>query len=147
MEFVPNAEELAHVFSVATGPAFFLGAITALISIILGRLNSVVARIKEIDIGGDAGKLVPNNEILALDKRADALSMSLYLSLGGGVCTLALLAYMSFGEFFKLQQLYGAGLLFVVATFLVAGSLLMLALDVRRDLAHAVANHRKKIRP
>jgi hypothetical protein len=48
MEMAHSAEELGHIFSIATGPAFFLGAIAAFLSLILGRLNSVLARFKEI---------------------------------------------------------------------------------------------------
>ena len=73
----------------------------------------------------------------ALGKRADTLSRSIYLSLTGGICTLALLAYMSVGAFFKLSQLYGAGLLFLGATLLVAGSLFTFAMDVRMDINQA----------
>ena len=47
MEIGHSAEELGHIFSIATGPAFFLGAIAAFLSIMLGRLNSVLARFKE----------------------------------------------------------------------------------------------------
>ena len=35
MEFVHSAEELGHIFSIATEPAFFLGAIAAFLSLIL----------------------------------------------------------------------------------------------------------------
>ena len=88
MEIGHSAEELGHIFSIATGPAFFLGAIAAFLSLMLGRLNSVLARFKEI------GSL-------------------------------------------------GAGLLFLIANCLVAGSLVMFALDVRRDI-QIVPNSRRE---
>ena len=68
--------------------------------------------------------------------------MAIYLAVAGGICTLALLALMAFGAFFKIQQLYGAGLLFLIANCLVAGSLVMFALDVRRDI-QIVPNSRR----
>ena len=58
MEIGHSAEELGHIFSIATGPAFFLGAIAAFLSLILGRLNSVLARFKEI---GSRDKAYPVN--------------------------------------------------------------------------------------
>ena len=75
MDFVPNAEELAHVFSLATGPAFFLGAVTAMLAIVLGRLKSVLERMDEVDeheAFGDMASYV-KHEISALQKRTDTL--------------------------------------------------------------------------
>jgi indole-3-glycerol phosphate synthase len=53
MEYIKNAEDLAHVFSVATGPSFFLGAVAALLSVVLNRLNSVLARLDELTISDE----------------------------------------------------------------------------------------------
>ena len=124
MEIAPHsAEELGHIFSIATGPAFFLGAIAAFLSLILGRLNSVLARFKEIG-SLDGNRHVTSDqqgEVEHLQKRVSTLTKAIYLGVGGGVCTLALLALMAFGAFFKIQQLYGAGLLFLINEFLGSG--------------------------
>src|SRR6202044_3116177 len=53
MVYIKNAEDLAHVFSVATGPSFFLGAVAALLSVVLNRLNSVLARLDELTISDE----------------------------------------------------------------------------------------------
>jgi Protein of unknown function (DUF2721) len=136
MEIGHSAEELGHIFSIATGPAFFLGAIAAFLSLMLGRLNSVLARFKEIG-SRDGSRHVTSDqqdEVEHLQKRVSTLTKAIYIAVGGGVCTLALLALMGFGASFKIQQLYGGGLLFLIANCLVAGSLVMFALDVRRDI-------------
>ena len=97
-------------------------------------------RMKEIDEGEVTDNPDPsiNKEFLVLRKRADTLGRSVYLVLSGGVCTLALLAYMAVGAVFKIEKLYGAGLLFLASTCLVAGSMLMFAMDVRLDIAQRV---------
>ena len=146
MEFIKNAEGLAHVFSVATGPSFFLGAVAALLSVVLNRLNSVLARLDdltpsdEIPVAGSKR----DKDLDRLYKRADRLSNSIYLALGGGVSTLALLALLFVGAFFGIEHLYGAGMLFFLATCLVAGSLVIFATDVRLDLARYAPNRRNK---
>ena len=146
MEYIKNAEDLAHVFSVATGPSFFLGAVAALLSVVLNRLNSVLARLDELTItdeivvaGSKRGK-----DLDRLYKRADTLGKSIYLALGGGVSTLALLALLFVGAFFRIEHLYGAGMLFGIATCLVAASLVIFATDVRLDLARYVPNRQNK---
>ncbi|HKN29841.1 MAG TPA: DUF2721 domain-containing protein [Roseiarcus sp.] len=137
MNFVPNPEELAHVFSLATGPAFFLGAVTAMLAIVLGRLKAVLERIEDVD-ECDAPRNVDSSiksEILVLRKRTETLGKCIYLLLSGGVCVLALLAYMTLGAVFKIEKLYGAGPLFLAANFLVAASLFMFAMDVRMEMS------------
>jgi hypothetical protein len=67
-----------------------------------------------------------------------------FLALGGGVRTLALLALLFVGAFFRIEHLYGAGVLFGIATCLVAASLVIFATDVRLDLARYVPNRQNK---
>ena len=146
MEYIKNAEDLAHVFSVATGPSFFLGAVAALLSVVLNRLNSVLARLDELTISDEivvAGSK-RDKDLDRLYKRADTLGKSIYLALGGGVSTLALLALLFVGAFFRIEHLYGAGMLFGIATCLVAASLVIFATDVRLDLARYAPNRRNK---
>jgi hypothetical protein len=147
MVYIKNAEDLAHVFSVATGPSFFLGAVAAPLSVVLSRPNSVLARLDEFTVsdGIAVAGSKRNKDLDHLYKRADALSKSIYLALGGGVSTLALLALLFVGAFFRIQHLYGAGILFCIATCLVAGSLAIFAMDVRRDLARYVPDRRNKV--
>jgi len=146
MEYIKNAEGIAHVFSVATGPSFFLGAVAALLSVVLNRLNSVLASLDELTASDEiaVAGAKRNKDLDHLYKRADTLSKAIYLALGGGVSTLALLALLFVGAFYKFEHLYGAGLLFFTATCLVGGSLVVFAVDVRLDLARYVPNRRNK---
>ena len=85
-------------------------------------------------MAADTPLLTSKAKVEHLQKRLSTLTKAIYIAIGGGVCPLALLALMGFGAFYKIQQLYGAGLLFLIANCLVAGSLVMFALDVRRDI-------------
>src|SRR5271170_1257956 len=106
MEYIKNAEGIAHVFSVATGPSFFLGAVAALLSVVLNRLNSVLASLDELTIAEETAVASSKRDkhLDHLYKRADALSKSIYLALGGGVSTLALLALLFVGAFFRIRH-------------------------------------------
>ena len=143
---MPNAEDLAHVFSLLTGPAFFLGAVTAMLAIVLGRLKYVLERMDEVDERNASANKDSSieHEIVAYRKRMDTLGKCVYLFLSGGICVLALLAYMTVGAMFKIEKLYGAGLLFLTANLLVASSLFMFAVDVRLEMARTVQFHRNR---
>jgi hypothetical protein len=82
MDFVPSAEDLAHVFSLATGPAFFLGAVTAMLAIVLGRLKLVLESMDEVDKHDASGNVnsYTKHEISSLAK-TDRHSREMYLSL------------------------------------------------------------------
>jgi hypothetical protein len=79
-----------------------------------------------------------------LHKRTDVLGKCIYLLLLGGICVLALLAYMSVGAVFKIEKLYGAGLLFLAANVLVAGALFMFAMDVRMEMTRTLRLRRRR---
>lgn len=52
--FTLDPVQLSRVILEATGPAFVLGAVAGFVSILLGRLTSVVERIRHLnDIGDD----------------------------------------------------------------------------------------------
>ena len=49
MDLVPDAGQLAQVMSQATGPAFVLGAVAAFVAVLLGRMTSVLDRIRSLN--------------------------------------------------------------------------------------------------
>ena len=62
-----------------------------------------------------------------LRRRARLLSDGIILSLGGGVCATLLLAVLFASQFFGLKHIYGAGLLFFIATLLLGVALFRFA--------------------
>ena len=48
MDFVPDVRQLSQVMSQATAPAFVLGAVAGFVSILLGRMTTVLDRIRSL---------------------------------------------------------------------------------------------------
>jgi Protein of unknown function (DUF2721) len=139
MDLVPDAQQLSQVMSQATAPAFVLGAVAGFISILLGRMTTVVDRIRTVnEIADDDTKRAHlKSDIPRLRQRAKLLNSATHLALASGMCT-SLLLVIGFGSaFLKLQHEYGAGLLFVFAVGLLGGSLFRFAQEVRIGLSES----------
>ena len=137
MDFMPNTEELSKIFSEATAPAFLLGAVAGYVSILLGRIASVLERVRTIhDISEeDTERIRLRSDLPRLKRRADLLSRSTYLALCAGICTTSLLAVNFISAFLGLQHAPGAALLFLLAVVLLGSSLFRFAQEVRMGLS------------
>ncbi len=120
MELVPDIDRLTQIFSNAVAPSFFLGAVAAFVSLMMSRLAAVHADIKSTRANSDQVGA-------ALTRRARLLNDGIILSLGGGVCATLLLAALFASQFFGLKHVYGAGVLFFVATLLLGVALFRFA--------------------
>ena len=139
MELVPDIDRLTQIFSNAVAPSFFLGAVAAFVSLMMSRLAAVHADIKATKVHSDQdGAAVGNNSVPdLLTRRARLLNDGIILSLGGGVCATLLLAALFASQFFGLKHVYGAGILFFVATLLLGVALFRFAHEAwlaRREL-------------
>jgi hypothetical protein len=115
-----------EIFSNAVAPSFFLGAVAAFVSLMMSRLAE---RIKATRALPDQDRAVFGSSIALgpLRRRARLLSDGIILSLGGGVFATLLLAVLFASQFFGLKHVYGAGLLFFVATLLLGVALFRFA--------------------
>jgi len=122
--------------SQATAPAFVLGAVAGFVSILLGRMTTVLDRIRNLnEIADDDSRRAPlKSDIPRLRRRATLLNSATHLALASGMCT-SLLLVVGFGSaFLKLQHEYGAALLFLLAVALLGGSLFRFGQEVRIGL-------------
>ena len=103
----------------------FSCAVAAFVSLMSSRLAAVNELIK-------ATRALPDQDRVAvrsgtalgpLTRRARLLSGGIILSLGGGVCATLLLATLFASQFFGLRHVYGAGVLFFIATVLLGAAL------------------------
>jgi len=136
MDFVPDVGQLSQVMSQATAPAFVLGAVAGFVSILLGRMTTVLDRIRNLnEIADDDSRRAPlKSDIPRLRRRATLLNSATHLALASGMCT-SLLLVVGFGSaFLKLQHEYGAALLFLLAVALLGGSLFRFGQEVRIGL-------------
>ena len=117
-DFVPDAQQLAQIFSNAVAPTFFLGAVAAFITLMNSRLVAVIGRIQVLnDISDeDHVRVHLKADIDRLRLRAGYLVSGIHSALRGGVCATILLATMFITGFFGLKHAYGAGFLFIFAT-------------------------------
>ena len=137
--FVPDAERLTQIFSQAIAPTFFLGAVAAFVSLMASRLSAVVARLQTLNAITDDEHLRIHlkADIERLRRRARFLNSGILASLRGGLCATLLLAILFVSEFFGLKYAYGAGLLFVISTFLLGFALFRFAQEASISLTEA----------
>jgi len=139
MDIVPDQAQLSQVMAQATAPAFILGAVAGFISILLGRMTSVIDRIRNLNeiAEGDTVRGYLKSDIPRLRRRAQLLNSATHLALVSGMCT-ALLLVVGFGSaFFRVQHVYGAGILFFIAVILLGASLFRFGQEVRIGLSEA----------
>ena len=89
----PDTQQLAQVMSQATAPAFVLGAVAGFVSILLGRMTTIVDRISSLNEIGedDSVRAHLKSDIPRLQRRASLLNSAVRLALLSGMCTALLL--------------------------------------------------------
>ena len=134
--FVPDAERLARIFGTATAPTFFLGAVAAFASLMTMRMSAAMERVRELNAieEGDEKRAHLRRDLKRLLRRAELLKSGIFSSLVAGVCATLLLAILFGTEFFGLTYAYGAGLLFIIATFFLGVALVRFAQEVSISL-------------
>jgi hypothetical protein len=137
--YSPDAVQLSHVISEATAPAFVLGAVAGFVSILVGRLTSVIERIRHLnDIADDEHSRTHLKEDLPrLRRRAGLLNSATRFALASGVCTTLLLAVGFGSALLGLQHVYGAAILFFSAVIMLGVSLFRFGQEVRIGLSEA----------
>lgn len=139
IDFVPDIQRLTLIFSQATAPTFFLGAVAAFVSLMSSRLAAVVARIRALNTipEDDAGRGHLKRDVTRLRRKARLLNSGIIASLVSGLCATTLLAILFIVEFLGLKYAYGAGLLFIVATLSLGFGLFRFAQEALVGLADA----------
>ena len=135
----PDAIQLSHVICEATAPAFVLVAVAGFVSILVGRLTSVIERIRHLnDIADDEDSRAHlKSDLPRLRRRANLLNNAARLALASGVCTALLLAVGFGSALLRLQHVYGAAVLFFVAVILLGASLFRFGQEVGIGLTEA----------
>src|SRR5262245_34238866 len=110
-DFIPDAQQLAHIFSNALAPTFFLGAVAAFVSLMNSRLSTVIDRIRTLnDISDeDHARAHLKVDLERLRRRARYLISGIHAALRGGVCATLLLGVLFATGFFGQKHAYGAG--------------------------------------
>lgn len=118
ISIVPELEKLTHIFSQATAPTFFLGAVAAFASLMSTRMTVVMGRIRQLNAipPDDRQRLHLKGDVDRLKRRARLLAQGMRDSLVAGICATILLAIIFISDFVGFSHAYGAGMLFLAAT-------------------------------
>ena len=135
-DFVPDAARLAHIFSTAVAPTFFLGSVAAFASLMTLRMAAAMDRVRTLNsIGDDDDERAHlKADVDRLIRRARLLNSGIFNALVAGVCATVLLGILFVTEFLGLKYAYGAGLLFMIATLFLGVALIRFAQEVRISL-------------
>jgi hypothetical protein len=138
-DFVPDTDRLSHIFSQATAPTFFLGAVAGFVSLMASRLSAVMERARVLNaIAEDDHARAPlKADLDRLRHRARFLNSGILAALRGGLCATLLLGIIFLTEFIGLRYSYGAGMIFIVATFFLGFALFRFAQEARIGLNDA----------
>ena len=76
MDLMPDAQQISRIMAEATAPAFILGAVAGFVSILLGRMTTVVDRIRSLNeiADDDATRAHLKSDIPRLRRRAKLLN-------------------------------------------------------------------------
>ncbi|NTW88437.1 MAG: DUF2721 domain-containing protein [Desulfobulbaceae bacterium] len=137
LDFIPDAQQLAQIFSNAMAPTFFLGAVAAFVSLMNSRLLTVIERIRTLNeiLDEDQTRAHLKVDIERLRRRTRYLVSGIHLALAGGVCATLLLAIMFTTGFLGIKHAYGAGLLFIIATAFLGFSLIRFGQEARISIS------------
>jgi Protein of unknown function (DUF2721) len=138
-----NVEQLSTIISHAVAPAFLLGAVAALVSILVTRMTAITDRIRNLNqiTDDDTARIWLKADIARLKRREKLLNHALQLAVACGLCiTFLLFVGFVFG-FLGYRHEPGAAVLFIVALCLLGGSLIRFLQDVRISLSEPNDHH------
>jgi hypothetical protein len=137
--FVPDAERLSKIFASATAPTFFLGAVAAFASLMTSKINGIMDRVRTLNAIADTDQERAHlkADLDRLMRRIKLLKDGLQAVLTAGVFATLLLAVLFGTEFMGLEYAYGAGSLFMIATFLLGYALFKFAQEARISIDEA----------
>ena len=129
---VAEPTQLSQVIEPATAPAFLLGAVSGFVAVLMGRMNSVIDRIRTVTAipSDDEVRASLKADLPRLKRRAELLNRAIYLAVGSAICTTVLLLIAFVVAFLGFRHELGAGVMFVIALALLGASLVALAREV-----------------
>jgi hypothetical protein len=139
----PVIEQLSTMIAHAVAPAFLLGAVAALVSILMTRMTAVTDRIRNLNqiADDDTPRVWLKADIVRLKRREVLLNNAVYLAVTGGICITLLLLLGFAAAILGYRHEPGAGALFVIALCLLVGSLFRFLQDVRISLSEHDHHH------
>jgi hypothetical protein len=129
---VTDLDHLSQVISHALAPAFLLGAVAGFVSILVGRMNAIIDRVRNLNMiaDDDGPRARLKSDIPRLKLRARLLNAAIRFALASGICT-TLLVVVAFGSaLVGLRHEPAVGVLFMLALGLLGAALLAFTREV-----------------
>jgi hypothetical protein len=117
-----SLREISHVIALAMAPAFLLGAVAAFSALVVGKMTSIVTRIRTLNTIEDADRVRAHlkADIPRLKRCAKLVGRSLVFLVGTGFVTTSLMVLAFVGALMKWQHDTAVAVLFVIALALFA---------------------------
>ena len=117
-----SLREISHVIALAMAPAFLLAAVAAFSALVVGKMTSIVTRIRTLNTIEDADRVRAHlkADIPRLKRCAKLVGRSLVFLVGTGFVTTCLMALAFVGALLKWQHETAVAVLFVIALALFA---------------------------
>ncbi len=117
-----SLHEISHVIALSTAPAFLLGAVAAFSSLAMGKMTSIVTRIRTLNAIDDTDRTRAHlkADIPRLKRCAKLMGRSVVFLVGSGFVTTSLMALAFAGAIMKWQHETAVAVLFMIALALFA---------------------------
>lgn len=127
-----QTEQLSQVIAHATAPSFLLGAVSGFVAVLIGRMNTVLDRIRNINaIGeGDPNRGHLKADLPRLARRAALLNRAILLAVNSAIATTLLVILAFASAMLGVRHEPGAAVIFIIALGLMGSALFMLAREV-----------------
>ena len=136
-----SLSEISHVIALSMAPAFLLVAVGAFSSLVVGKMTSIVTRIRVLNAIEDTDRTRAHlkSDIPRLKLCARLISRSLAFSVGSGLVTICVMIFSFVGALIKWQHETAVAILFMLALALLGvgfGFLLREAIIWHDELDH-----------
>ena len=127
-----SIDHLAQVISQAVAPSFLLGAVVGFISILFGRMNTVVDRLRHVNAlpADDPARGWMRNDIPRLRRRTRLLHWATVMAICCGATVTVLIVTAFAFALLGWQHMWGSAALFIISLTFFCLSLVVLAVDV-----------------
>ena len=117
-----SPSEISHVIALAMAPAFLLAAVGGFSSLMMGKMTSIVTRLRTLNAIEDADRTRAHlkADIPRLERCAKLIGRSLAFSVGSGLVTTCLMIFAFVGALATWQHETATAILFMLALALFA---------------------------
>ena len=131
---LPSVNHLSLVITQAAAPAFLLGAVVGLISVLINRLERILDRSRTLNALDRSIAPDLKADLPRLERRAGLINSAIVFAISSGVTTILLMVVAFTFAFLGLAHERGVALLFILAVGLFGASLTQFLREVQMAL-------------